>query len=125
MSFPESERKFEIVEVDVFEENDLIERDVSHIGVEDPPASVNKNQDTTAFQESVRRRNWQTGRNNSKTRKNKYGWAFFLCSFFIGLGLTATLPGEPPLAFFGGLGIGFLFFVDPIYQKLMEKIENL
>lgn len=56
-------------------------------------------------------------------RKNKYGWAFFLCSLFLGLGITATF--ESPLGLFGGLGIGFLFFVDPIYEKMMSLIDRI
>lgn len=62
-------------------------------------------------------------RNRRSPRKNKYGWAFFLCSLFLGLGLTATL--EHPLPLFAGLGIGFLFFVDPIYEKIMSIIDRL
>ncbi|MFK7972033.1 MAG: hypothetical protein AB8F95_16820 [Bacteroidia bacterium] len=54
-------------------------------------------------------------------RKNKHGWAFFLCSLFIGLGITATT--EAPIGLFGGLGVGFLFFVDPIYQRVMDLFE--
>lgn len=57
-----------------------------------------------------------------KTRKNKYGWAFFLFSLFIGLGITATI--NHPLPLFAGLGTGFLFFVDPIYERIMRGIER-
>ena len=55
-------------------------------------------------------------------RKNKYGWAFFLCSMFIGLGFT-TVSELAPLPLFLGLGVGFLFFVDPIYNRVMDLFE--
>jgi hypothetical protein len=64
----------------------------------------------------------EKNRQKSKT-KNKYGWAFFLFSLFTGLGITATI-GEP-LGLFMGLGIGFLFFVDPIYEKVMSILDRL
>ena len=61
-------------------------------------------------------------RPEAKKRKNKYGWAFFLFSLFIGLGITATT--NHPMGLFTGLGTGFLFFVDPIYDKIMRALER-
>jgi hypothetical protein len=54
-------------------------------------------------------------------QKNRYGWAFFLCSFFVGLGVTAST--DAPIWMFLGLGVGFLFFVDPIYHRVMDLFE--
>ena len=59
----------------------------------------------------------------AKPKKEKnYGWAFFLCSLFLGLGGTATT--ENPMFLFGGLGIGFLFFVEPIYKKVINIFKD-
>lgn len=55
-------------------------------------------------------------------KKKKYNWAFFLASMFIGLGITATTGG--PFGLFGGLGVGFLFFVDPIYDRVMRIVKG-
>jgi len=62
----------------------------------------------------------KTERKTGKKEKN-YGWAFFLASMFIGLGITAT--SEAPMGLFAGMGIGFLFFVPPIYKKVMSFFE--
>jgi len=53
----------------------------------------------------------------------KYSWAFYLCSVFIGIGFTAML--EAPLPLFLGIGLGLLFFVDPIYKKIINIINDL
>lgn len=58
----------------------------------------------------------------AKKDKN-YSPFFFLASLFCGIGLTATF--EVPIFLFAGLSLGFLFFVDPIYKKVMEKINSL
>lgn len=54
-------------------------------------------------------------------KKNEYGWAFFLCSLFVGVGLFLASSSLLPL--FLGLGFGFLFFVDPIYQRVIDLFE--
>lgn len=59
------------------------------------------------------------GRKKGKTYKSK----FFLACLFVGVGLTAV--SEVPLFIFLGLAIGFLFYVDPIYQKVIRAIERL
>lgn len=56
------------------------------------------------------------------TEEKNYGWAFFLCSLFIGAGLSGTF--DSPFFATAGLGIGFLFFVKPIYEKVMDKINK-
>ena len=53
----------------------------------------------------------------------KYNWAFFLCCFFVGLAIA--IPSEGPTAMFIGMGLGFLFFVDPIYEKVMQIIREI
>ena len=58
-----------------------------------------------------------------RKKEKNYGWAFFVASIMVGLGFTATF--DIPAFLFGGLALGFLFFVVPIYQKVMEKIKNL
>lgn len=61
--------------------------------------------------------------NNSKKKKEeKYNWAFFLASLFVGVGLSRIFHVQAFVMF--GLAGGFLFFVDPIYDKVMEKIKN-
>lgn len=61
-----------------------------------------------------------------KSREGKaprYGWAFFLCSMLIGLGIA--IPSDGPTALFIGMGIGFLFMVDPIYEKVIQAIKDI
>jgi hypothetical protein len=58
----------------------------------------------------------------SVKKEKNYSPFFFLASLFCGIGLTATF--EVPIFLFAGLSLGFLFFVDPIYKKIMEKINN-
>lgn len=119
MKFSEPNDKFDIVEVEVFEEVEAM--DATHMDAEAeivlPRSSENE---TTTTQTRRRRRERPAER---KFRKNKYGWAFFLCSMFLGIGITATTGA--PMGVLGGMGVGFLFFVDPIYDKVMNKIENL
>ena len=63
-------------------------------------------------------------RNKSREgRLPRYGWAFFLCSMLIGLGIT--IPSDGPTALFIGMGIGFLFLVDPIYDKVIQAIKDI
>ena len=119
--FNNPNEKFEVVEVDVFEDDHGMD-DTNY----DAEAEVRipKN-----YQQEYISEDTQTQRRRRKKpvertyRKNKYGWAFFLFSMFTGIGITATI--DAPLPLFLGLGIGFLFFVDPIYDKMMEKLENL
>ncbi|MEM9719459.1 MAG: hypothetical protein AAGA10_09435 [Bacteroidota bacterium] len=56
-------------------------------------------------------------------RPPKYHWAFFLCCTLIGLGIA--IPSDGPTALFIGMGLGFLFFVDPIYDKFMQIIRDI
>ena len=60
--------------------------------------------------------------NLAETKPKKYNWAFFCASLFIGIGIGAAADLEAGPLF--GMGIGFLFFVDPIYQKVMQKIDK-
>lgn len=59
-------------------------------------------------------------------KKRNYGWAFFLASMFVGLGLSFTAPfwhHGPPVPLFIGIGIGFLFFVKPIHDKIISFFD--
>lgn len=60
-----------------------------------------------------------------KVKKKSYAWAFFLASLFMGLG-TSFIFGEPegpPVGLFMGMSVGFLFFVEPIYEKVMKMFD--
>jgi hypothetical protein len=119
--FNDPREKFEVVEVEVFEEDQAM--DVTGY---DPEAEINIPQNyqrENISEETQTRRRRRKKSDEKKYRKNKYGWAFFLCSMFLGIGITATTGA--PLGIFGGMGVGFLFFVDPIYDKFMDKLENL
>ncbi|GAB4414513.1 MAG: hypothetical protein OHK0039_22360 [Bacteroidia bacterium] len=117
MAFSDSEEKFKIVEVDVFED-EASAMDAQGYDMESQVSIADQQEDTS----TKTRQRERTG-SKPKAPKNKFGWAFFLASLFIGLGITATTGHPMPL--FAGMGIGFLFFVDPIYHKLMEKIDRL
>jgi len=110
MSFKYNEDPFEVREHRVREQNE--EQYLDDLRIDDY-----QGEDTI---EQIRaRERYQPER---PKRKNKYGWAFFLFSLFIGLGITATT--NHPLGLFTGLGTGFLFFVDPIYDRIMRAIEQ-
>ena len=115
MNFSKEENKFDIFEHEILEgdQNLAEERKLN------PEAEIYVPIEAT----DTRTRRRKKAPKVKKTRKNKFGWAFFLCSMFFGVALTATLG--TPFYVLAGLGVGFLFFVDPIYNKVMEKIENL
>lgn len=68
---------------------------------------------------------WRSDQVESSKKKNKtpYAWAFFLCSLFLGLGFTATF--EAPFGIMAGLGLGYLFFVPQIYDKVMRLLDRI
>ena len=105
---------FEQDELDIFE--DTVEDDLN------PELRRNSLDDETYMRQQQRLRGVHH-RGRKREKSNKYGWALFLCSLFVGLGFTATTEG--PLPLFLGMGIGFLFFVDPIYEKVMRMIERI
>ncbi|MDX2248365.1 MAG: hypothetical protein SF052_16395 [Bacteroidia bacterium] len=118
MQFSDPEDKFKVVEVEVFEEDNY--NDDKKYNAEAPvvlPRTQNAESENTAS----RRKTREVPREKKQT-KNKYGWAFFLSSLFLGVGITATT--ELPMGIFAGLSIGFLFFVDPIYDRVMDMIEK-
>lgn len=82
-----------------------------------------KNFDTEQDTERTRTIVKEAGHKKKKSGADQYGWAFFLASMFIGLGITAT-TGHP-LGLFLGMGLGFLFFVDPFYEKFMKIFDKL
>ncbi len=115
----EKSKKFDIVEVEVWEE-EALEKETNDIHqqlieIQNPA----ENQQSVQVNASRGRRR----RAKRKTKEPKYNWAFFLACLFIGLGFTATF--KAPIGLFAGLGLGFLFFVDPIYQKVMDRINDL
>lgn len=58
-----------------------------------------------------------------KGKKLKYAWLFFFASIMIWSSIKSVfhIHGMHGL----GTAIGFLFFVPNIYNKVMEKIDNL
>lgn len=118
MQFSDPEDKFKIVEVEVFDEDnyDDDKKYNAEASVVIPRTQNQENENTT-----TRRKTRETPKETSQ-RKNRYGWAFFLSSLFLGVGITATT--ELPMGIFAGLSIGFLFFVDPIYDRVMDMIEK-
>ncbi|RMG66380.1 MAG: hypothetical protein D6722_15100 [Bacteroidetes bacterium] len=116
MSFKNKDEKNRFIEVEVHETGEDPSLD-THADME-RPVDLGTEEEAEAYRTRERDRYAQPYR-----RKNKFGWAFFLASLFIGLGVTATTGN--PLGLFVGLGLGFLFFVDPIYNKAMDWIERL
>lgn len=115
MSFSKEENNFDIVEHEILEGNlDLAEERKLN-----PEAEIYIPVEAT---ETRSRRRFKAPKVR-KERKNKFGWAFFVCSVMMGVALTATL--ETPFFILAGIGLGFLFFVDPIYNKVMEFIERM
>ncbi|WNJ21052.1 hypothetical protein [Pontibacter sp. G13] len=123
MSFPE-EHKFEIHEVDVVEHGvdalDVLD-DLDPDAEVRVPKQQSRRRERQDDRQSRRRRTFEKPPRQEK--KPKYGWAFFLCSLFTGIGITAV--SENPLFLFLGLGFGFLFFVDPLYEKVMSLIDRI
>lgn len=113
----EQKEKFDIIEHELFE-------DPFDDAQYDMEAEVNipRLEQTSVEAEETRRRRRKKPPRVKKERKNKFGWAFFLCSMFMGIAITATTG--IPAGVLGGIGVGFLFFVDPIYEKVMDKIEG-
>jgi hypothetical protein len=113
--------KIRIREVDVAEDGSPIENiDASHI---------ERNVRTDArIRETMRERvetneDWYEYKGRRKPRRvKKYAPFFFLACLFSGIAFTATV--ESPAGVLLGLAFGFLSFVDPIYEKIMEKITK-
>gem|GEM_PF-2180093 len=111
------DKNFEIIDVE--ERNNINaplheSRDVEYLDYEDEERKSRSRTKTRRRSESGKK---------EKSGAAKYGWAFFLASMFIGLGMTATF--DHPFFLFGGMGLGFLFFVDPFYNKVMEIFKRL
>ncbi len=115
MTFSKEENNFDIVEHEILE-GDLSLADERKLN---PEAEVYIPVETT---ETRSRRKFKAPKVR-KERKNKFGWAFFVCSIMMGVALTATM--ETPFFILAGIGLGFLFFVDPIYNKVMDFIERM
>ena len=121
-NFSDPDSPFEIFEVEVFDDHTVIPED-KHLNAEAEVRIPKTKEDKLVRErELMRRRRRNIYNEGPPRRKKKYNWAFFLCSLFLGIAITVTL--DTPIGVLGGLGLGFLFFVDPIYEKLMDKIEN-
>lgn len=112
MHFEEKEKKFDIHEFEIAEDEQR----------HNPEAEVR-------LPGAERSAEASASRSQSRSRKEKekkpptYNWAFFVASFMFGLAATATFDIPGPL--FIGMGVGFLFFVEPFYQRVMAWIEKL
>lgn len=124
MQFADGKEKFDIVEVEVFDEEDdasLATGYDAEAPVRVPREEQRTDRVTQTREEMRQRRRDRQRRKDPKVKK--YNWAFFLASMFVGLAITTVT--EAPVGLFIGMGLGFLFFVDPIYEKVMEKIDRL
>ncbi|MEZ4776321.1 MAG: hypothetical protein R3D00_24310 [Bacteroidia bacterium] len=118
MQFSDPEDKFKIVEVEVFDD-DNYENDKKYNS--EASVVIPRTQNEESENTNTRRKTREVPK-EKQYRKNQYGWAFFLSSLFLGIGITATT--DAPIGIFAGLSVGFLFFVDPIYNKVMDIIES-
>ncbi|MEM6768676.1 MAG: hypothetical protein AAF655_27300, partial [Bacteroidota bacterium] len=126
----QEDSKFDINEYEVVEgaPKSSFHPDDIHRNLNDPTVNEVERDNMIPFEDLSRReqrrlrkkyrRAQKRGLHYDKKGEPKYGWSFFLASLFIGLGITATI--DAPLPLFLGLAVGFLFFVDPIYEKAME-----
>ncbi|MEM7658487.1 MAG: hypothetical protein AAF399_20335 [Bacteroidota bacterium] len=107
---------------DVFE-HDIVDADIQDEGY-DAEAEV---QIAGQGQRLSNREKRKQRRREKKARKaaqeDNYGWAFFLSSMFLGVGVTTLL--DHPIGVMMGMAIGFLFFVKPFYQKVMDLIDRI
>lgn len=106
---------------DVFEHN-ILDADVEDQGY-DPEAEVQISGQEERLSTKEKRKQKRRDRKAQKAKEDNYGWAFFLCSLFIGLGVTTLL--DHPIGIMMGLGFGFLFFVKPFYEKIMDLIDRI
>lgn len=100
----------------------LDSENVRIIDVQDDKIDTNDINNLRAIEGEKEKKIAKTRQNLPDTKPKKYNWAFFCASLFIGLGVGISV--ENPALLMIGMGVGFLFFVDPIYQKLMDKIEK-
>ncbi len=110
MNFGEKESPFDIHEFDIVEDDER----------QNPEAHVRIPQ---AQQEGHRAKSRkEKDKPSSSSKPKSFNWAFFLAFLFFGLAATVTL--HTPGALFVGMGIGFLFFVDPIYERVMSLFQR-
>lgn len=65
---------------------------------------------------------WYVYKGKKRKREKKYAPYLFLACLFTGIGIT-TISSEA-IGVMMGLATGFLMFIDPIYDKVMEKISK-
>lgn len=110
MTFDEQESKFDIQEFEISEEG-------RHY---DPEARVKIPEREVVYETRRERRRRKKAEKGPKQKK--YHWAFFLsCVCF---GLIGPVAANAPSTIFLGAGIGFLFFVDPIYERVISIFER-
>lgn len=110
MNFGEQESKFDIKEYEIREDGDKY----------DPEARVQLPEQTVIYETKRERRRRKN--KEKQQRPKKYHWAFFLsCVCF---GMIGPVAANAPSTIFLGAGIGFLFFVDPIYERVISIFER-
>lgn len=114
MSFDEKESRFNINEFEIDEEGRR----------QDPEARVRipqlENEHETRRER--RRRKKQEKEQAKAAQPKKYNWAFFVaCCCF---GMIGPVAANEPATIFLGAGIGFLFFVDPIYERVISIFDR-
>jgi len=111
--------RFKVHEIDVTQDGDNFD---SHLERDSATAvRPEKNRDTAI--EEVRYREDQWEKRLRKKSKKPYAPYMFLSCLFLGVGMTATF--DVPIFLFAGLSAGFLSFVDPVYDKIMDKLDKL
>lgn len=112
MSFDEREARFDINEFEIDEEGRR----------RDPEARVKIPQMERAQERESKRERRARKRQERASRPKKYNWAFFVaCCCF---GMIGPVAANEPGTIFLGAGIGFLFFVDPIYERVISVFER-
>lgn len=110
MSFDEKESKFDINEFEIDEEGRR----------QDPEARVKIPQ--MELERETRRERKERKKMEKADQPKKYNWAFFVASCCFGM--IGPVAANEPATIFLGAGIGFLFFVDPIYERVISIFER-
>lgn len=110
--------KFKVVEVEVYEQDPSLAKGY------DPEARVVIPVAAEVLQEeeSTQTRN-KSAKKAKEENKTPHAWAFFLFCLFAGISTTTLI--EHPAGVLLGLGTGYLFFVEPIYNKVMSMLDRL
>lgn len=110
MSFDEKESLFDINEFEIDEEGRR----------RDPEARVKIPQ--MEREHETRRERKARQKKEKAEQPKKYNWAFFVaCCCF---GMIGPVAANEPATIFLGAGVGFLFFVDPIYERVISIFDR-